>query len=381
MGQLRNLSRQPALDMWQLNDYRLDLLKSRGVTDETARQLNREAEARLDQMKQAQKDNRPDLVQVRGEEARGLAYRSYSMTMGTMNDLIKAVIVVLGLIIPASFFLMKLISPFTGINSQLGLFGLIFAALAAILQFVHPAFEIADTPNVVILAFIILGLALFVASVIITRFNSAMNQAIEESQMSEAVEAPRGRLAGVAFMVGVNNMKRRRLRTTLTAATVVLVTFTSLSVMSVGRSGEPVRLRMGATAPYDGFLFSRPGMAPLEEMQVQNLAAHFEGEGQVIRRIWVQQLGEHGDYLPRLIRPVQPQAVPKWNRSAPMWCSVWKKQRTASSRRCRWSPVVGSVPTMRRRSCSVGNAGRLLGYTAQDLQGDGPRPTVLLDGP
>lgn len=306
VGRLRNLAIQGARDMQLLNRARLNLLEERGVTEDAARDYNRMAEGLLERMAAAAAADRPDVVRTTAEEGRGLAFRAYQMTMDTINDLIQAVVVVLGLIIPASFFLMKLITPFTNVNAQLGAFALLFALLAAVLQFVHPAFYIADTPQVIVLAFVILGLAVFVASVIASRFNTSMNQAIEESQLSESVEAPRGRLAGMAFMVGVNNMKRRRIRTTLTAATVVLVTFTSLSVMSVGRSGEPVRIRTAATAPYDGFVFARPGMAPIETSQLQNLEAHFARDAQTVRRIWVQERGGFGDYLPMRVFPVEP---------------------------------------------------------------------------
>ncbi|MFW6059830.1 MAG: FtsX-like permease family protein [Phycisphaeraceae bacterium] len=380
VGRLRNLSMQPAQDMHLLNQARLAMLVDKGVTDEVAAAYNDKVRALLEQMDAARRAERPDLQQVRAEEARGLGFRSYTMTVGTINDLIKAVVVVLGLIIPAAFFLMKLVTPFTSVNAQLGAFGLLFALLTLLLLLVHPAFQIADTPMVVILAFIILGLALFVISVIVGRFNTTMTQAIEESQMSEGVDAPRGRLAGVAFMVGVNNMKRRRIRTTLTAATVVLVTFTSLSVMSVGRSSEPVRMRMGDAPAYNGFVFTRPGMGPLDATQMQNLRAHFENHAEMVRRVWVQERSGVGAYLPMQVRPLEPRP----NALEPVL-----NARAVLGLEQQEDGFIGSMPLVAGRWFSSdkareivlsAQAGELLGYTAEDLEDQDDLPTVRLMG-
>ncbi|MDP7637955.1 MAG: FtsX-like permease family protein, partial [Phycisphaerae bacterium] len=159
---------------------------------------------------------------------------------------------------------------------------------------------------VVVLAFVILGLAVFVAVVLVGRFNSSMMRAVEESQHVDSIEAPRGRLAEVAFMVGVNNMKRRRIRTTLTCLTIVLVTFTMLSVISVGHDVDPVRLRVAREAPYDGFIYGRPGLGPIDSSQMQRLKAHFDRNATAVARIWVERLGPIGEYLNYELRPVQP---------------------------------------------------------------------------
>ncbi|MCX5658714.1 MAG: FtsX-like permease family protein, partial [Planctomycetota bacterium] len=309
IGIIRNVVLTSADDLWSLTETRLDLLQKKGVRNETAAQFQHLAREKIDEAHKAEKAGQNDRLMVAAERGRGLAYQSYTRGLSTINDLIKAVVIFLALIIPFCFFVTKLLSPWDDINRQLAMFGGVFVAMAVTLRLVHPAFEVARTPEVVILAFIIMGLAGFVAAILVGRFNSTMTQAIEESQLAESVEAPQGRLAGVAFLVGVNNMKRRRIRTSLTCATVVLVTFTMLSVISVGQDIEPAVIRASGEAPYSGFLFTQAGLGAIDPVRLDRMRANYQGEGmQSVARAWAQRLGTYSEYLPYEIVPAQPVA-------------------------------------------------------------------------
>jgi len=302
---LRNLPMAMAWDYHRLAAFNTELLTSKGVASDAAESFNAEAAIELEV---AAASETPGERLLLAEIARGLAFQAYIRTVDTITDLVRAVIILLALVVPFCFFLVKLLSPFTDVNRQILLFMGVFAFFAGVLYFIQPAFHVGDRPEVVILAFVILGLATFVASVIIGRFNASMNQAIEESQLSESTDAPQGRLAGVAFMVGVNNMKRRRIRTTLTCATIVLVTFTILSVISVQQDAEPLRLRVGAEAPYTGLVFTAPGLAPIPDVQLARLRSHFEDRAITVARVWTSRQDQFGSYMPFRIQPSVPRA-------------------------------------------------------------------------
>lgn len=298
---LRNLVLVSARDMTALTSERLTSLEDKGVINPTAREFNGAASTELERIHELRSEGGGRILTT-AEEARGLAQRAYDRGKSTTDDLIKAVVIFLALVIPFCFFVMKLVVPFTDINRQLASFAAIFVVMTALLFLVHPAFKVAQAPYQVILAFVILGLAAFVASVIFGRFNSAMQQAVEEALQAESADAPQSRLMGAAFMVGVNNMKRRRIRTSLTCATIVLVTFTMLSVLSVGQDVEPARLRISSETPYDGFLFTRPGLGPIDPVQLQRVRAHFENKAITVARAWFQRLDKFGAYLEFQIR-------------------------------------------------------------------------------
>ncbi len=297
IGRLPNVVLQSAQDMTNLTTVRLDKLTARGVKNETADLYNNEAAAAIEVAKTAAEKGHNTQALNAAEVARGLSFRGYDRGKASINDLTKAVVIFLALVIPFCVFITKLTSPFTDVNRNLAMFAAVFTIMALVLRFVHPAFQVAETPEVVILAFIILGLAGFVATVLIGRFNTSMTQAVEESQLTESVEAPQSRLAGVAFIVGVNNMKRRRIRTSLTTATIILVTFTMLSVISVGQDIEPTVVRIGPGTPYSGFVFTRSGLSAIDPVQMTRLRAHYEGKATVVARAWTQRLGVFGEYL------------------------------------------------------------------------------------
>ena len=295
IGTLADMVTASHQDMTALTGRRLKLLSETGVTDLAAGALNKQAAGVLEDAATSGPNDRL----ARAEEGFGLAFRAYARSQDIMSDLVVAVVIFMALVIPFCFFLMKLVTPFTDINRQIALFGGIFVAMVLVLYFAHPAFAVADTPIVVVLAFVILGLAVSVALILIGRFNSSMMQVVEQALQSESAEAPRSRLAEVAFLVGVNSMKRRRIRTTLTCATIVLVTFTMLSVISVGYHVDPAVVRQGTAAAYDGFVFTRPGMGEISPLTIERLRARYAdvNAATVVVRTWGQKLGVYGEHL------------------------------------------------------------------------------------
>lgn len=290
IGIIHDMAQTSLQDMLKITERRMRMLASKGVTDSLVHRL-------IDSALKVESDSELDKL-ARIEEARGYSFRAYTRGRQIINDLIVAVVVFMALVIPFCFFVMKLVTPFTEVTRQLTIFGLIFLLMVAVLYWVHPAFSVANTPVIVIMAFVILGLAVFVAMILISRFNSSMMELVEQALQSEAVDAAQSRLVEAAFLVGVNNMKRRRIRTSLTCATIVLVTFTMLSVISVGQDVDPAMVRQSATAAYDGFVFLQPGMGKIETVQMDRLRARY-GRGTVtVTRAWGQMVDHQGHNLP-----------------------------------------------------------------------------------
>src|SRR5690606_11381390 len=101
------------------------------------------------------------------------------------------------------------------------------------IRMVHPAFELALTPFIILLAFIILALTVVVTLFLSGKFES------EIKRLKQGVHyADVGRLSAVsaALGLGIANMRRRPTRTALTCITLILLTFTVLSFTSVTAS-------------------------------------------------------------------------------------------------------------------------------------------------
>jgi hypothetical protein len=295
---LRMVSYTAAKDVQALNGMRSDRIEAKGVTIASARALYKKADGYLADADAARADRREMDFLERSVLSLSYAIRSYLIVRTTTTDLVKAIALFLALVIPFCVFTTKLLSPWTDIRAQISVFLAIFIVMAIGLAMLHPAFSLSQTPMMVLLAFAMVGLAVFVMLILHSRFDANLKRMVEEAQGVESVESSRKTLASVAFSVGVNNMRRRRIRTTLTATTIVLVTFTMLSVISVGQSLEPYRRRTDSQSPYNGVLFAKPGMAPIFDTEMEHVVALLTPYGKLVRRTWTQRLDTDGGYMP-----------------------------------------------------------------------------------
>ncbi len=120
---------------------------------------------------------------------------------------------------------------FSNIYKRIITFLLILMALIFVIYNVHPAFDLAYSPVVVILAFFILALSALVAWIIFLRFEEGIKGARQST--GDATEITLLAAFSASFFMGVANLRRRRLRTVLTCTTLIILTFTIMSFTSV----------------------------------------------------------------------------------------------------------------------------------------------------
>jgi hypothetical protein len=295
---LKMISYTAAKDVQALNGARSDRIEAKGVTIASARELYGKAETYLEEADTARVEQQEMDFLKKSVLSLSYAVRSYLIVRGTTTDLIKAVALFLALVIPFCMFATKLLSPWTDLRAQIAVFLAVFGVMAFGLAMLHPAFSLSQMPMIVLLAFAMVGLAVFVMLILHSRFDANLKRMVEEAQGVESTESSRKTLASVAFSVGVNNMRRRRIRTSLTAATIVLVTFTMLSVISIGQALEPYRRKTADESPYNGVLFAKPGMAPIFDQEMQHVVSLYSPYGRVVQRTWTQRLEADGGYMP-----------------------------------------------------------------------------------
>jgi len=276
-------------DVVRLNEHRVEDLRVNAVTDNLMETLHRKSVGWRD----GAGDNAPSLEVLRGQgryldafrrlmKSYGAAFTAYPVVKATISDMMKAVIFYLAVLIPFAFFLQRLLFNFVRVEAQIASFVGLFLVTYLVFHCIHPAFRIAKNPQIVLIAFTMLTLAGFVALALKGKFDYHMESFKERFQSEEDVGVLK--LAGTAMMIGVTNMKRRRLRTTLTCLTIVLITFTMLSFTSVSQSVAPTRVHKGDDVPYNGIFYARQTWDELDRRSVDILA---------------QVLGEGGDALQR----------------------------------------------------------------------------------
>ena len=98
---------------------------------------------------------------------------------------------------------------------QIGGFSVVFVVIWTVLSQVHPAFDLSN-PFVILLAFVILALAIFVIAIVSGRFHDNIRQLRTEEVLLHDTDVGRISASVAAFQLGIANMKKRKMRTSLT---------------------------------------------------------------------------------------------------------------------------------------------------------------------
>lgn len=227
-----------ARDVWLLDESRLHNLRRHNILENALERLHARAEQLLDAAETA--TDFPALARARRLASLAYSHRVYEPVRTVTNDLIKAVIILLLLAIPFSFALERVVSGSPNIYRQILGFAVTFGAVFTILYLVHPAFRFTSFPLVVLLAFVIIILSSIVIALMWSKFEYEVRKLHGVATAShQSTRTAQGTIAA-AVSLGIATMRRRPLRTALTALTILLLTFTILFFGSF-RSEDGIR--------------------------------------------------------------------------------------------------------------------------------------------
>ncbi len=273
---------QAAWDMWRLDEDRLQTMRDHAIENQHLQHLHQRTAQVLAAAEEAAQQKEWSRYVAHLRAALGLENQVYPQTMATLNDVIKGMVFFLALLIPAAFLGERLLLGAAQITRQLAGFGALLAAVWLAVSQVHPAFAIAH-PLVILLAFAIMAMAGLVLVLIGSRFNSFMK---ERGDQIHHVEMRRFSVAHAAFMLGISNMRRRKLRTGLTLTTLVLLTFTVLSFASYESRARFISLPLEHEGEYEGLLVRNRAWSPLGQPMLDYIRSHFAAVGPISPRNW-----------------------------------------------------------------------------------------------
>ena len=277
---------QAAKDMWTLNEARMRELEKYSIENQRMTNLHDQAKHHLDLAEEALHDKKWDLFVKHTRAGMGLESRAYPDVKSTQNDVIRGVIFFMILVIPCAFFVERLLFTFSDIRVQIGGFGAVFVVIWVVLSQVHPAFDLSN-PFVILLAFVILALAIFVISIVSGRFHDNIRQLRTEEVLLHDTDVGRVSASVAAFQLGIANMKKRKMRTGLTFATLVLLTFTVLSFTSIKTTLDFHQLPLDDTeGKYPGLLIRSQFWGPLEDTAYDYARVNFFDQGEIAPRSW-----------------------------------------------------------------------------------------------
>ncbi|MDW7771561.1 MAG: FtsX-like permease family protein [Desulfobulbaceae bacterium] len=285
---LHNTVYRAAGDMWTLLRPRISNLEKHGIHNNRIKSLLAEGEQALANAEEALGDFRYDVFSEQSSRSWALASRVYDHVESTQKDVLFGVLFYIALFVPFAFCLERVLFGFVTIYKRIAGFTGILLLLILIISQVHPAFGLAYSPTVVILAFFIIGLSFLVTMIITMRFEEEMILLQRRTSHKRPVEISKWKAFVAAFFLGVSNLRRRRLRTFLTCLTLIILTFTIMSFTTVKSMTRQNRLLFNNTAPYHGLLLKNIGWSdlPVESLTVFN--SLFHGTAEIAPRVWLQ---------------------------------------------------------------------------------------------
>jgi len=274
-----------ARDMYLLNDERIAELEARGVRNDRLVAFHQRAAAFLQEAETAGKEGRHRDFLDRGRRAWAYAAAAYGDVAQTQRGVVQGALFLLAALLPFAHFAERLFCGFVNLRRQVIAFFSFFLLGFLALKYLHPAFELTLSPVVILLGFTILALALLVMGIGISRLNREMRDLAQGHRRQ--VDVQRAGIMLTALAVGLAHLRRRPLRTGLTCATLVLLTFSIVSFTSIRTTLRTNRVAVaGAEARYDGALVRLPGWQELEVGAYRILRDRF-GTQRVAPRAWL----------------------------------------------------------------------------------------------
>ena len=268
-----------ASDMHALDDYRLRQLKKTGIFKKQIWDLHKRTAENLKQATEALKQRKYDRFCHNARLAWAVENRVYPDVRGTSNDVVRGVLFYFALLVPFVIFTERLLINYADIRKKLLTIALLFAISYLVLRFVHPAFRLSKTPIIILIGFFMCLAGSLVTVMLLQKFQLVMERIRQHVALVHRTDVARASAAMAAFILGISNMRKRKIRTALTAVTLILLTFTILSFTSF--ETQPVRMLRYVTsrkAPYNGVLMRSLVWSPLSKFVGDDLANFFENE-------------------------------------------------------------------------------------------------------
>ena len=274
-----------AADMWNLNEGRMRELREFAIENQRLNDLHSRAAVELEGARKSRDEKRWGDFVRHTRAAFGLESRAYPDVKATQNDVVHGIIFFMALVLPCAYFTERLLITATSIKNQIFGFAGVFMVIWIILSVVHPAFQLSN-PFVILLAFVIFTLAALVMGIISGRFNEQMKKLRTEVAVIHDTDVSRASASTTAFLLGISNMKRRKLRTALTFMTLLLLTFTVLSFTSIQTSLRFNTIERDNEGLYEGVMIRSKAWMPLEKSVLEYALSNFSRIADIAPRSW-----------------------------------------------------------------------------------------------
>jgi hypothetical protein len=301
-----------ARDISLLNAWRLADFRAAGIASEKIDSIRLATQKALDAAEDAiAKEDGAGLKRA-ASQALANEIRAYQAVKAMGLDISRGSIFLMLMLIPFCIAMERLLFACARIGRQITAALAIFAAMTVLLWSFHPAFRISAQPLVIVMSFTILALSVVVISMVLKRFRASVREFQTTLAEGSGANMGRGGVLGSAVFLGIANMRKRKVRTFLTATTIVLVTFALLCFSSTSSYVDKKDFKLDdIQAPHPAVLIRRPTFGRLDwqaEIAVKNLLGNMHVA--VGERAWLG--GDRGNVNWRLnlINPATGEQAP-----------------------------------------------------------------------
>jgi ABC-type antimicrobial peptide transport system permease subunit len=283
---LGKIAEHSSASMLRTNLKRINLQKKYNLTDNLMLDFHNKGMEFLKKAREA--FNARDLLQSTIAASKSFAYalNNHPVIRNKISQAIIGILWYLALLVPFAFFFEKLIFGFTDIRKQLLANAAIFLIVFFLLKFFHPAFQMVRSSLMILLGFIILLLSLIIILMVSGKFKQNIKELRSKEGSIEGADINRGGVIGTAFMLGLNNMRRRKVRTALTAITLILLTFVMICFTSISSNLVDSEVAIGKSQ-WNGILYRKDYFAGIRKDEFSAIKEIYGRIYPITTRTWL----------------------------------------------------------------------------------------------
>jgi hypothetical protein len=272
--------------MLRTGDKRLALQKRYGMADEQMIAFHERGKEWLEDARAKLEAKEPAKAMVSAGTSLAYAINNHPVIRSRISQAVWGILWYLALLVPFVFFAEKLVFGFADIRRQLLASGIIFLLVFLLLRLFHPAFQMVRSSLVILLGFIIFMLTVMVTVMVGGKFKQNIKDLRSKEGRVEGADINRAGVVGTAFMLGLNNMRRRKVRTGLTCVTLILITFVMICFTSVSTDLKNVEYPTGR-AEWNGIMLRNQNFVALDPAEVANLQRIYGSRYPVTTWTWL----------------------------------------------------------------------------------------------
>ena len=257
---------EQARSMHRINESRIGLQKEKGMVDPHTVEFHDQSSARLEGATAPAPEQSFFQRMLQARESLTYSIMVHPILRGNINEAVVSILWYMALLIPFMFFFEKLVFAFSDIRKQLAAQAAIFLVVFLLLQLLHPAFQIIRSSFMILLGFFILMISLAITLLFAGKFRENLEEIKQRRGRVTAAEVNTMGVIGTAFVLGINNMHRRKVRTGLTCLTLVLITFAMICFTSIYSDFQDSRTALGPAA-YQGLLVKNEKYLPISKAE------------------------------------------------------------------------------------------------------------------